>query len=97
MDRVYREGIFVKINHCRERKAGSTTYYVVKIVKILPNGFMNVEYDSRPGEFQKIHKKNDILKKQTRVCTRTYVTRSLNQKKQQVHNVCPQNSRSIRR
>jgi hypothetical protein len=67
MDRVYTEGDFVNINHYRERKAGSNTYYVVKIVKILTNGFMNVEYDSRPGEFQKIHK-NDTLKKQTRVC-----------------------------
>jgi hypothetical protein len=56
-DCVYTEGNFVNINHYRERKAGSTTYNVVKIVKILPNGFVNVEYDSRPGELQKIHKR----------------------------------------
>jgi hypothetical protein len=67
-DREYTEGDLVNINHYRERKAGSTTYYVVKIIKILPDGFMNVEYDSRRGEFHKIHK-NDILNKQTRVCT----------------------------
>jgi hypothetical protein len=66
--RKYTEGDLVNINHYRERKAGSTTYYVVKIIKILPDGFMNVEYNSRHGEFHKIHK-NDILKKPTRVCT----------------------------
>jgi hypothetical protein len=58
----------VNINHYRDRKAGSTTYYVVKIIKILQDGLMNVEYDSRHGELHKIHR-NDILKKQTRVCT----------------------------
>jgi hypothetical protein len=67
-DRKYTEGDLVNINHCRERKTGTTTYYVEKIIKILPDGFMNVEYDSRCGEFHMIHK-NDILNKQMRVCT----------------------------
>jgi len=65
---VYAEGDYVNINHYRERKAGVTTYYVVKIMKILPNGFMNVEYDSRQGEVKKIHT-NDIVRKTTRICT----------------------------
>jgi hypothetical protein len=56
-DCEYTKGDLVNINHYRERKAGSTTYYVVKIIKIQSDGFMNVEYDSRHGEFHKTQKK----------------------------------------
>ena len=39
------------------------------IIKILPNGFMNVAYDSRPSEVKKIHIMDDIVMKSTRICS----------------------------
>jgi hypothetical protein len=64
-DQVHAVGDQVNITYYNERKKGSKANSVVKIISLLPDGFLEVKYDSRHGEIQKIHK-DDILVKTTR-------------------------------
>jgi hypothetical protein len=67
-DRVYAVGDRININYYKERKQGVTANYPVKITGLLENGFLEIEFDSRSGQVDKVHE-DDILKKTTRVCT----------------------------
>jgi hypothetical protein len=67
-DRVYAVGDRINFNYYKERKQGVTANYPVKITGLLDNGFLEIEFDSRRGQVDKVNE-DDILKKTTRVCT----------------------------
>jgi hypothetical protein len=67
-ERAYNVGDTININYYKERKQGSTTYHPAKVIAILPDSYLEIEFDSRRGEVEKRHE-DDILKRQTRVCT----------------------------
>jgi hypothetical protein len=61
-------GDTININYYKERKQGSTTYQPAKVMAVLPDGYLEIEFDLRRGKVEKIHD-DDITKRQTRVCT----------------------------
>jgi hypothetical protein len=67
-ERAYNVGDSININYYKERKHGSTTYHPAKVMAVLPDGYLEIEFDSRRGKVEKIHE-YDILTRQTRVCT----------------------------
>jgi len=68
MENQYEVGQKVQVNYYKETKSRSTSFHAATVKGILPNGVLQVEFDSRRGDVERI-KMTDILKKQTRLCT----------------------------
>jgi hypothetical protein len=71
-ERAYNVGDTININYNRKRKQGSTTYHPAKVMAVLPDGYLEIESDLRRGKVENIHE-DDILKRQTRVCTMDFL------------------------
>jgi hypothetical protein len=54
-ERAYNVGGTINISYYKERKEGSTTYHPAKVMAELPDGYLEIEFDSRRGKVEKIH------------------------------------------
>jgi hypothetical protein len=59
-ERAYNVGDTININYYKERKQGSTTYHPAKVMAVLPDGYLEIEFDLRRGKAEKIHE-YDVL------------------------------------